>query len=249
MSPAASGGGRGAVGHVDRRVRSARVVSVAGLRSPATTEILIPAARAVLTGDLVEPVGAAGIVLFAHGSGSSRLSPRNQAVARYLQKAGLATLLFDLLTASEANDRSNVFNVPLLAARLEAATSVATERVGQLPVGYFGASTGAAAALWAAADLRSQVAAVVSRGGRPDLALPRLGEVVAPTLFVVGERDVPVIELTQRIQPHVGAPNELRVVPGASHLFEEPGALDAVAALAASWLLRHLSQQLPRFAA
>jgi predicted phosphoribosyltransferase/predicted alpha/beta-hydrolase family hydrolase len=220
-----------------------------GPRSPATTEVLIPAGRAVLTGDLVEPVGAAGIVLFAHGSGSSRLSPRNQAVARHLQRAGLATLLFDLLTVSEANDRRNVFDVPLLAARLEAATRTATGRVGRLPIGYFGASTGAAAALWAAADLRGEIGAVVSRGGRPDLALPRLGEVVAPTLFVVGELDVSVIELTQRIQPHVGAANELRIVPGASHLFEEQGALDAVAALAASWFLRHLAEQLPRFAA
>ena len=220
-----------------------------GPRSPATTELLIPAGRAVLTGDLVEPIGAAGIVLFAHGSGSSRLSPRNQAVARSLQRAGLATLLFDLLTVSEADERRNVFDVPLLAARLEAATTAATERVGRLPIGYFGASTGAAAALWAAADLRSEIGAVVSRGGRPDLALPRLGEVVAPTLFIVGELDIPVIELTQRIQPRVGATNELRIVPGASHLFEEQGALDAVAALAASWFLRHLAQQLPRFAA
>ena len=220
-----------------------------GPRSPAVTELLIPTGTTVLTGELVEPVGAAGVVLFAHGSGSSRHSPRNRAVAKALQRAGLATLLFDLLTTSEADDRANVFDVPLLAARLEQATKTTAERVGGLPVGYFGASTGAAAALWAAADLGGSIAAIVSRGGRPDLAGPRLGEVVAPTLFVVGGRDVPVIELTQRARHHLGAMSELRIVPDASHLFEEPGALESVASLAAEWFLRHFAQQVPHTAA
>jgi pimeloyl-ACP methyl ester carboxylesterase len=212
-----------------------------GIRSPAEMAVSIPAGSVTLAGDLVEPVGASGIVIFAHGSGSSRLSPRNQAVARALNRAGLGTLLFDLLTDAEAADRRNVFDIPFLAQRLEAATRVVAERVGNLPIGYFGASTGAGAALWAAADLGGRIGAVVSRGGRPDLALARLGRVTAPTLFIVGGRDVPVIELTETARHHLSAPSDLRIVPGASHLFEEPGALDQVAALAARWFSHHFA--------
>jgi putative phosphoribosyl transferase len=212
-----------------------------GIRGPAEIAVSIPAGPVTLAGDLVEPVGASGIVIFAHGSGSSRHSPRNQAVARALNRAGLGTLLFDLLTDQEAGDRRNVFDIPLLAERLEAATRVVADRAGNLPIGYFGASTGAGAALWAAADLGGRIAAVVSRGGRPDLALARLGRVTAPTLFIVGGSDVPVIELTEAARRHLGAPSDLRIVPGASHLFEEPGALDQVAGLAANWFSHHFA--------
>jgi putative phosphoribosyl transferase len=217
-----------------------------GVRGPAALPMQIDAGDVTLEGDLVEPVGASGIVLFAHGSGSGRHSPRNQAVAGALHREGLGTLLLDLLTPEEASDRSKVFDVPLLARRLEAATAAIADRVGHLPIGYFGASTGAGAALWAAADLGARIAAVVSRGGRPDLALPRLGAVTSPTLFIVGERDVSVLELTQDARHHLGAPSELKIVPGASHLFEEPGALGAVAVLAGEWFTRHFEDDRQR---
>jgi alpha-beta hydrolase superfamily lysophospholipase len=196
-----------------------------------------------LPGTLSVPVGATGIVVFAHGSGSSRLSPRNIAVAEVLNQAGLATLLFDLLTPDEALDRAQVFDIELLATRLGSATKWLSRRrdLASLRVGYFGASTGAAAALWAAADLAEQVGAVVSRGGRPDLAAPRLAEVRAPTLLIVGSRDNVVINLNEQAQRLLRCPNELAIVPGATHLFEEPGALEHVAGLAADWFTRHLT--------
>ncbi len=192
----------------------------------------------VLPGDLAVPEQAKRTVLFAHGSGSSRKSPRNRQVARTLNEAGLGTLLFDLLTPEESFDRRLVFDIPLLAKRLVAATTwVGEVRPG--PIGYFGASTGAAAALWAAAD-HPEVGAVVSRGGRPDLAEPRLSRVRAPTLLIVGGADVEVLELNRQAQRSLRSPNELQVIPRAGHLFEEPGALEQVADLAATWFIRHL---------
>jgi putative phosphoribosyl transferase len=197
----------------------------------------------VLSGDLTIPAGAAGVVVFAHGSGSSRHSPRNRWVARGLNDAGYATLLFDLLTSAESEDRSNVFDVALLAARLVVVTTWLRrhEEAGALPLGYFGASTGAAAALWAAADLGDGIAAVVSRGGRPDLAAPRLPAVRAPTLLIVGGRDDVVLELNRAAARELGGEHQVEVVPGATHLFEEPGTLDVVARLAAEWFGRHFS--------
>jgi len=201
--------------------------------------------RAVtLPGDLTVPAGAGGIVLFAHGSGSSRLSPRNVQVATLLNRAGLATLLFDLLTPEEAGDRSLVFDIPLLADRLLAATRTVLEEAGieGLPLGYFGASTGAAAALWAAAELGEAVSAVVSRGGRPDLAGERLARVTAATLLIVGGEDSQVLELNRQARRSLRCPNELEIVPGAGHLFEEPGALERVAELATAWFAARLSE-------
>ncbi|MFJ8660040.1 alpha/beta family hydrolase [Streptomyces sp. NPDC093795] len=204
-------------------------------------DVRIPAAGATLTGRLALPENAAGIVLFAHGSGSSRHSPRNRAVATALNGAGLGTLLFDLLTEAEAGDRARVFDTPLLAGRLAEATDWLAGRPGSggLPLGYFGASTGAAAALWAAADPASSVAAVVSRGGRPDLAADHLAQVRAPTLLVVGGRDELVLDLNRRAGARLRCENRLAVVEGATHLFEEPGALEQVAELAGSWFTRH----------
>lgn len=183
-----------------------------------------------------------GIVLFAHGSGSSRLSPRNIFVAEALQHAGFATLLFDLLTEEEEANRANVFDIPLLAERLDqAATWVADNAaVRNLPVGLFGASTGAAAALRAAAG-RHDVGAIVSRGGRPDLAADALAKVTAATLLVVGGDDPEVLALNQAAYRRLRCERQLAVVPGASHLFEEPGALESVVALARAWFLRHLA--------
>ncbi|MET8988025.1 dienelactone hydrolase family protein [Nonomuraea wenchangensis] len=194
-------------------------------------------------GDLVVPDAAQGLVLFAHGSGSSRHSPRNRYVAGALNEAGLATLLFDLLTPEEEADRANVFDIGLLAERLLERTREAREHPDSagLPIGYFGASTGAAAALWAAAQPGNDIAAVVSRGGRPDLAGPRLAAVRAPTLLVVGGRDPVVIELNQEAQQRLQAECRLTIVPGATHLFEEPGALDAVADLARAWFVTHFA--------
>lgn len=204
---------------------------------------MIPADGAVVTaGQLTVPQAATGLVVFAHGSGSSRHSPRNRQVAAALQDRALATLLLDLLTAEEERDRATVFDIELLAKRLVAATGWAAGQpdLGRLPVGYFGASTGAAAALWAAAELGERVGAVVSRGGRPDLAGERLEAVSAQTLLIVGERDESVLELNRDALPQIAGPSELVVVPGATHLFEEPGALDKVSALAADWFSRYL---------
>ncbi|MEU3607115.1 phosphoribosyltransferase family protein [Streptomyces sp. NPDC035033] len=205
------------------------------------TAVRIPAGGPVLPGDLAVPDGAAGLVLFAHGSGSGRHSPRNREVAAALNRAGLGTLLFDLLTEAEAADRSRVFDTPLLAERLgRAAAWAAGEAVtGGLPRGYFGASTGAAAALWAAAEPGDDVAAVVSRGGRPDLAEERLAGVRAPTLLIVGGSDDLVLDLNRRAGEMLRCESRLEVVPGAGHLFEEPGALEEVAELATAWFGRH----------
>jgi len=213
-------------------------------------EVAIEAAPGcVLSGDLTVPWGAyaRGIVAFAHGSGSSRLSPRNRQVASALNEAGFATLLFDLLTPREEVDRANVFDIPLLARRLVAATHWlrCEPETARLALGYFGASTGSAAALLAAAELRAGVCAVVSRGGRPDLAQPRLGEVLAPVLLIVGGADTAVLELNREAQRQLRCANELAVVPGATHLFEEPGALDRVARLAIDWFTQHLSEGAP----
>jgi putative phosphoribosyl transferase len=194
-----------------------------------------------LAGYLTVPGQARGIVVFAHGSGSSRHSPRNRYVASVLNEAGLGTLLFDLLTPEEERDRANVFDIELLAGRLiEVTRWLATQpRVAQAAVGYFGASTGAAAALWSAAEPGSGIAAVVSRGGRPDLARPRLAAVAAPTLLIVGGNDEVVLDLNRRAQAQLRCENRLAVVPGATHLFEEPGTLDAAAALARDWFTSH----------
>jgi putative phosphoribosyl transferase len=203
-----------------------------------------PHAGAVrLAGYLTVPENAPGIVVFAHGSGSSRHSPRNRYVAGVLNEAGLGTLMFDLLTPEEEADRANVFDIGLLAGRLAEVTRWlrAQPRAAHAAIGYFGASTGAAAALWAAAGPGAGIAAVVSRGGRPDLARPRLAAVTAPTLLIVGGRDEVVLDLNQRAQAELRCENGLAVVPGATHLFEEPGTLDAAAGLARDWFLSHLT--------
>jgi putative phosphoribosyl transferase len=196
-----------------------------------------------LAGYLIVPENAPGVVLFAHGSGSSRHSPRNRYVATVLNQAGLGTLLLDLLTPDEEADRANVFDVHLLAGRLTEVTQWlrAQPAVGQAAVGYFGASTGAAAALWAAAAPGAGIAAVVSRGGRPDLATPRLTAVTAPTLLIVGGLDTLVLDLNREAQAQLRCENRLEVVPGATHLFEEPGTLTMAAELAKDWFVSHLS--------
>lgn len=195
-----------------------------------------------LPADLVVPEHATGLVLFAHGSGSSRHSKRNRWVAGVLQQRGLATLLFDLLTEEEAQDRRTVFNIALLARRVGQAIDWVERRpdLQRLPLGLFGASTGAAAALLAAAQKPTKVAAVVSRGGRPDLAMEALPQVQAPTLLIVGGQDTDVLTLNREALRRLGGPKRLEVVPGATHLFEEPGTLEGVATLAASWFERHL---------
>ena len=197
-----------------------------------------------LAGWLTVPAGASEIVVFAHGSGSSRHSLRNQYVAGVLNDAGLGTLLLDLLTAEEELNRANVFNVGLLAGRLAGVVSWlrAQPRAANAAIGYFGASTGAAAALWAAAEPGADIAAVVSRGGRPELARPRLGAVTAPTLLIVGGHDEVVLDLNRRAQAELRCENDLTVVPGAGHLFGEPGTLDAAAGLARDWFRSHLAR-------
>lgn len=192
--------------------------------------------------DLDLPPRARALVLFVHGSGSSRRSPRNRAVARHLQARGLATLLFDLLDEAEAADRDRVFDIPLLQRRVEAAIDWTSGRadLAALPLGLFGASTGAAAALCAAAALPARVAAVVSRGGRPDLAPDCLPRVQAPTLLIVGGLDHGVLALNRAALARMRGAHRLEVVPGASHLFEESGTLETVAELAADWFSRHL---------
>jgi dienelactone hydrolase len=212
-----------------------------------TTTHQVPAAGVVLDGDLSLPDSAAGVVLFAHGSGSSRHSPRNRAVAGALNRRGMATLLVDLLTADEERIDARTgqlrFDIGLLADRLVGIIDWlgARPETAALPVGLFGASTGAAAALVAAAKRPETVRAVVSRGGRPDLAGPALAEVNAPTLLIVGARDVTVLELNERASNAMRAPVELRIIPGATHLFEEPGTLEQVAELAADWFGMHLT--------
>ena len=209
----------------------------------------VPAGAITLDGNLGVPAGARGVVLFAHGSGSSRHSPRNRYVAGVLREAGLATLLMDLLTADEeAIDLQTQrlrFDISLLADRLVGATDWLAQNpdTGDLTIGYFGASTGAAAALVAAAQRPDAVGAIVSRGGRPDLAGAALARVRAPTLLIVGGNDIPVIGMNQEAMAQLHVENQLEIVPGATHLFEEPGALDEVARLAQEWFERYLSGQ------
>jgi dienelactone hydrolase len=207
-----------------------------------TREVRIPSGDAWLYGDLVIPPGSNGIVLFAHGSGSGRHSSRNRRVARRLQHEGMATLLFDLLTADEEQrdlrTREHRFDIPLLTQRMQDGTAwvQAQKELHGAPIGYFGASTGSAAALIAAARLGDQIAAVVSRGGRPDLAGPAaLAAVKAPTLLIVGGADYGVVELNQESFERLRCEKEFLVIPGATHLFEEPGTLDQVSDAAAQW--------------
>ena len=212
-------------------------------------EVRIAAAGLELEGALVIPSQARGLVLFAHGSGSSRHSPRNGHVARVLQRSGLGTLLFDLLTHEEEKLEARTghlrFDIPLLASRLEVATRWASEdrRTAALRIGYFGASTGAAAAIVAAATPGLSIGAIVSRGGRPDLAEDALERVEVPTLLIVGGDDEPVIPLNERALIRLAGPKRLEIVPGASHLFEEPGTLDVAAKLAARWFVEHLPME------
>jgi len=208
-----------------------------------TGEVAPVAGETRLAGYLTMPGDAKGIVLFAHGSGSGRNSPRNQYVAGVLQDAGLGTLLFDLLTPEEEPDRANVFDIGLLARRLTGVTGWlrAQPTAGNAAIGYFGASTGAAAALWAAAEPGANIAAVVSRGGRPDLAADRLPAVTAPVLLIVGGEDSVVLDLNRQAQAKLLCESRLEVVPGATHLFEEPGALTEAATLARDWFITHLA--------
>ncbi|HEX7996697.1 MAG TPA: phosphoribosyltransferase family protein [Streptosporangiaceae bacterium] len=197
----------------------------------------------VLDGHLTIPANATGTVIFVHGSGSSRHSPRNRFVASQLNEAGLGTLLFDLLTNSEEVDRANVFDIQALASRLADVTDWVRDQPGgqHAALGYFGASTGAAAALWAAAEPGARIDAVVSRGGRPDLAETRLADVSSPTLLIVGGRDEVVLGLNKQAQQQLRCPNRLAIVPGATHLFEEPGALRTVTRLAREWFTAHFA--------
>jgi putative phosphoribosyl transferase len=213
------------------------------------SEVQIHAGRAVLHGNLNIPENASALVLFAHGSGSSRHSPRNRFVARTLNEAGLATLLFDLLTPEEEaidmQTREHRFNIDLLAVRLGHATKWAKqqEQTSNLGLGYFGSSTGGAAALRATVDAPQNVDAVVSRGGRPDLAGEALPKVKAPTLLIVGGNDDIVIELNEQARDKMRCEAKLEIIPGATHLFEEPGALEKVAQLASQWFSRHLTRK------
>lgn len=210
--------------------------------------VKIPVGRATMEGNLAMPPGAEGVVLFAHGSGSSRFSPRNRYVAKVLNEAGIATLLIDLLTKEEEEidmrTRQFRFDIDLLSKRLIGATEWLKENPAtkNLAVGYFGASTGAAAALIAAAKLPRDIRAVVSRGGRPDLALEYLPKVKAPTLLIVGGKDIVVIDLNKEAMKRLRTEKKLEIVPGASHLFEEPGKLEEVAKLATNWFSKHLKQ-------
>jgi putative phosphoribosyl transferase len=210
------------------------------------TEVKIQAGRAVLPGTLYIPEDAVALVLFAHGSGSSRHSPRNQFVARTLNDAGLATLLFDLLTQEEETidlqTREHRFDIHLLAERLVHATKWAKQQpqTCDFRIGYFGSSTGGAAALVAAVDVPQDVGAVVSRGGRPDLASDALPKVQAPTLLIVGGNDDIVIELNEQARDRMHCEVKLEIIPGATHLFEEPGTLEKVANLASDWFVKHI---------
>ncbi len=215
-----------------------------------SADVAIPVRDVELRGELIVPSGAKGLVIFAHGSGSSRHSPRNQFVARVLREANLGTLLFDLLTTEEEQaeyfTRHLRFNIPFLAERLVAVTRWSLERVdgSRLRVGYFGASTGAAAALVAAAELGQTIGAVVSRGGRPDLAGTALARVTAPTLLIVGAFDTTVIPLNQSAYDQLHCEKALKLVQGASHLFEERGTLEVAARFATKWLAQHLDGEM-----
>ncbi|SDG65886.1 putative phosphoribosyl transferase [Sinosporangium album] len=210
-------------------------------------EVRVDVGGISLPGHVVVPPQAEGVVAFVHGSGSSRHSPRNRQVADELNEAGLATLLFDLLTLEEELDRNNVFDIELLAERLVGVTAwlEAQDDLAGFPIGYFGASTGAAAALWAAGVAGVDVRAIVSRGGRPDLASGRLGAVRAPTLLIVGGYDEVVLDLNLAAQRELRCENELRIVPEATHLFEEPGALRMVAEFARDWFTSHFTPVSP----
>ena len=232
---------------LDRAWASAHRSTAARTPDPGE-DVVIPAGARSLEGHLTLPTGSTAVVVFAHGSGSSRHSPRNQDVARVLEDAGLGTLLMDLLTPEEEIDRANVFDIELLAGRLTAATRWLTGRsdTAEARIGYFGASTGAGAALWAAGAPDSQVAAVVSRGGRPDLAARRLGSVRAPTLLIVGDRDDVVVELNREAQALMTqCESRLVLVHGATHLFEESGTLTEAAGHASDWFVRHLLRSGP----
>lgn len=212
------------------------------------TPVQIPIRGSTLPGELAVPSDPLGVVVFAHGSGSSRLSPRNRAVAEHLHAAGLGTLLFDLLTPAEVQVRANVFDLPLLAGRLVAATEWLDRGTAsaRTPIGYFGASTGAGAALIAAAHLGPRIQAVVSRGGRPDLARDWLPQVRAATLLIVGALDTAVIGLNRLALAALRGEKQLTIIPGATHLFEEPGAMEQVGRLAEQWFLRHLAARSTR---
>jgi putative phosphoribosyl transferase len=215
--------------------------NIPSVEHPRESDVLIRASGVTLPGTLAMTASAVGLVLFAHGTGSSRHSPRNRLVASELRHEGFATLLLDLLSEREADDRQQVFNIPLLADRLLAATRWAAtdQHTRELPVGFFGASTGAAAALVAAAR-EPDVRAVVSRGGRPDLAGAALAEVAAPTLLIVGDEDSQVLALNRTALAELRCQKDLAVIPGATHLFEEPGTLEAAARLASKWFLHYL---------
>lgn len=205
-------------------------------------DIEIPVGSLVLPGILSLPKGAKSLVIFAHGSGSSRLSPRNTYVARVLEEANMGTLLFDLLTEEEDSVYENRFNIELIAERLIKVTEwlLKQKETKNLALGYFGSSTGSASAIQVAAALKTRIKAVVSRGGRPDLALDALGKLKAPTLLIVGGDDLQVIELNQAALAQMHCVKELTLVPGATHLFEEPGTLEQVAKLAAEWFKKYL---------
>jgi putative phosphoribosyl transferase len=215
---------------------------MAASNKPIEAEVAIPSGRRLLSGILHVPPNANGVVAFAHGSGSGRYSPRNQFVARVLEQAGLGTLLLDLLEEEEANDRRKVFDIALLAERLQSAADWLREQPAtrELPIGYFGASTGAGAALVAAAR-DPAIRAVVSRGGRPDLARDHLPLVKAPTLLIVGGNDDIVIGLNEQALCLLRCQKEIMIVPGATHLFEEPGTLEEVARLAKDWFVRYVA--------
>jgi putative phosphoribosyl transferase len=227
---------------LDRAARRAAARLTAAEEPDCDEDVMIPVRAATLSGHLYLPEPARGVVVFAHGSGSSRHSPRNRFVASVLRRAGLGTLLLDLLTPAEETDRTNVFDISLLAGRLVEVTNWLSRRrdAAGARIGYFGASTGAGAALWAAAEQGQRISAVVSRGGRPDLAAGRLAQVTAPTLLIVGGDDRAVLGLNRSAAAQLRCPHSLVVVPGATHLFEEPGALGEVAALASDWFTRHL---------
>lgn len=216
------------------------------LQMRTTQDVIISLGSISLRGTLQLPAESSGLILFVHGSGSSRLSPRNQFVAQIMHEARLGTLLFDLLTPEEETidlqTRHLRFDIPLLARRLVAVTSWIKNKLetSHLPLGYFGASTGAAAALIAAAELNDEICAVVSRGGRPDLADEALPQVTAPTLLIVGELDEVVIQLNEKVFQQLRCVKQLQIIPGATHLFEEPGTLEEVAHLAATWFQRFL---------
>lgn len=208
-------------------------------------EINIPLPSVVLKGELVLPDNALGIVVFSHGSGSSRFSPRNKMVGELIHEHGMATLLFDLLTEEEDRIYENRFNIDLLVSRLIDATEwlMQYKETKNLPVAYFGASTGAASALRAAAYFGKSIKAVVSRGGRPDLAMNALPLVTAPTLLIVGQLDVPVIQMNKQAFDQLNCKKEMKIIPGATHLFEEPGKLMEVANMAIAWYKEYLVKE------